>query len=87
MGFKEISELYWEEFWEIGILAANLLAEEENEKRRFEFMIHCQSKEAMESWKDSPIPFPDESKLEKKKVNQFGERWGVKRRVRYVKKQ
>lgn len=52
--------MYWEEVWDMYELASNSEIIEKNESMKFNFIIHAQSKEAMESWEDLPLPFPDQ---------------------------
>lgn len=60
--FTEIrEEMYWEHVYEMYEYASNLEAMEKNEEMRFQFLLHAQTKEAVNSWKDLPIPFPDTS--------------------------
>jgi hypothetical protein len=54
-----LEHLYWEEFWEYVIVAANYQAEEKNAEFKFNFMLHA-DKSSAESWEDYPIPFPEE---------------------------
>ena len=51
--------MYWEDTYEMYEYASNLDALEKNEDMKFQYMLHAQTKEALRSWKDSPIPFPD----------------------------
>ena len=62
-----LQELYWEEVWELVQVASNSMVYEKNQDMFFQFCLHAQSKEAIKSWKDSPLPFPD--KKSKKKIN------------------
>lgn len=58
--YSDIAEdMYWEKVYEMYEYASNLDALETNGDRKFDFMIHAQSKEAIQSWQDMPIPFPD----------------------------
>jgi hypothetical protein len=58
--YKTISEeMYWEQVWEMFELCCNREALEKNDEMKFQFMLHAQSKQALDSWKDSPIPFPN----------------------------
>jgi len=50
--------MYWEDIYEMYEYACNLDTLEQNEKLRFNFMIHAGSKEAMDKWEDQPIPYP-----------------------------
>jgi hypothetical protein len=64
--------LYWEEFNEILEVAANNLVYEKNEERFFNFLLHAGSKDAVKSWKDSQLPFPDKDSIGKKKTAHYG---------------
>jgi hypothetical protein len=56
----EISEnMYWENVYEMYEYASNLNTLEKNEQMKFNFLLHATSKEAVSSWKDLLIPFPD----------------------------
>lgn len=50
--------MYWEDVYSMYEYAANLDAIELNRDMRFNYMIHAQSKEAMDAWVDSKIPYP-----------------------------
>ena len=62
-----LEELYWEELWELVQVAANLSVYEKNQDLFFNYCLHAQTKDALKHWKDSPLPFPDISKLPKKR--------------------
>ena len=49
--------MYWEEFWDTTIVAANTKIEELNVQMRFDFMLHA-DKKSQGKWRDLPIPFP-----------------------------
>ena len=51
--------MYWEQVYEMYEYACNMNILEKNEKMRFDFMLHAQTKEAQNSWRDLPIPYPD----------------------------
>jgi len=57
--------MYWEEFWDHVVSAANLEAEENNAERKFTFMLHADKKSAA-NWTDAPIPFPDTRNIPKR---------------------
>lgn len=52
-------DMYWEDVYEMYELASNMGAIERNDEMRFNFMLHAQTKDALNKWKDLPIPFPD----------------------------
>ncbi len=52
-----LERMYWEEFWEHVVVAANFTAEEKNAEFRFQFMLHATKKD-VPNWKDLPVPFP-----------------------------
>jgi len=54
-----LGDMYWEEVYEMYEYASNLQAIEKNEDMKFNFMLHAGSKEAIDNWKDLPIPYPD----------------------------
>ena len=57
---SEISEnMYWEDVYEMYELASNLNVLEKSEDMKFQVIIHATSKDAMNNWKDLPIPFPN----------------------------
>lgn len=51
-----LTGMYWEEFWDATIVAANTKIEELNMQMRFNFMLHA-DKKSQGKWKDLPIPF------------------------------
>ena len=51
--------MYWEEVWELVEVASNIMVYQKNQEMFFQFCLHAGSKEAIKSWKDSPLPFPD----------------------------
>ena len=51
--------MYWEDVYELYEFASNLELLEKNEHMKFQFMLHAGTKEAINKWKDIPIPFPD----------------------------
>ena len=55
--------LYWEEFWDFVLMAANFMADEKNADLKFHFMLNADKKSA-KKWRDLPIPFPAEEKTE-----------------------
>ena len=57
---SEIAEnMYWEEVYEAYEYASNLNTIEKNDAYKFQYMLHATTKNAMNSWRDMPIPFPD----------------------------
>lgn len=52
--------LYWEEFWNFVLMAANFIADEKNADLKFHFMLNA-DKKAANKWKDLPIPFPSDN--------------------------
>lgn len=59
-GFSEISNnMYWEDVWEMFEMASNNNTLEKNADLKFQFTLHAHSKEALQAWKDQPIPYPD----------------------------
>lgn len=54
-----LEELYWEEVWELVVMASNLTVYEKNQELFFNYCLHATSKDAIKHWKDSPLPFPD----------------------------
>jgi len=59
---SEMSEsMYWEDIYDFYEYACNLNSIEKNERMRFDFMLHAQSKKALNSWVDLPLPYPDRS--------------------------
>lgn len=71
--WTEISEnMYWEYVYELYEFASNLDTIEKNEQMKFQFMMHAQSKEAINKWKDALIPFPDRAwKPPKRKTDEL----------------
>jgi len=67
-----LSGMYWEDFWEATIVAANTSAVELNTQMRFQFMLHA-DKKSQGKWRDLPIPFPVRHKEVKDKsgLSQF----------------
>jgi len=55
--------LYWEEFWDFVLMAANFMADEKNADLKFHFMLNADKKSA-KKWKDLPIPFPADEEEE-----------------------
>ena len=55
--------LYWEEFWNFVLMAANFTADEKNADLKFHFMLNADKKSARK-WKDLPIPFPAEKEAD-----------------------
>ena len=51
--------MYWEEVYEAYEYASNLNTLEKNDEYKFQFMLHATTKNAMNQWRDMPIPFPD----------------------------
>jgi hypothetical protein len=59
-GYKDIAEgMYWEDVYETYEYASNCNVLEKNEEMKFNFLLHAGSKDAMNSWRDLLIPFPD----------------------------
>ena len=50
--------MYWEDVYEMFIIASNHDAIEKNESMRFQFLLHATSQKQVDSWKDSKIPYP-----------------------------
>lgn len=58
--YVDVAEkMYWEEVYEMYEIACNLNVIEKNEDMKFNFILHAQTKDAQDSWKDLPIPYPD----------------------------
>jgi len=56
---SEIAEkMYWEDVYTQYEYASNMETMERNDSMKFQFMIHAQSKKAIDAWRDMPIPFP-----------------------------
>jgi hypothetical protein len=51
--------MYWEDVYEMYELASNLNILERSEEMKFQVILHASSKEAVNNWKDLPIPFPN----------------------------
>jgi len=67
-----LNKMYWEEFWEATIVAANTATAELNTQMRFQFMLHA-DKKSQGKWKDLPVPFPprQEKVKDKSGLSQF----------------
>jgi hypothetical protein len=84
---REIAEqMYWEEVYEFYELASNLNIVDLNDSMKFDFMLHAQSEEALNGWKDLEIPFPDRSwNPKEKKTPKFKKRFSevnIEKRVK-----
>jgi hypothetical protein len=56
--------MYWEELYAMYEYACNMQAIEKNEDMKFNFMLHAGSKDAIDKWKDIPVPYPDRGWLQ-----------------------
>jgi hypothetical protein len=60
--YSEITEnMFWEHVYAMYEYASNLESIEKNEEMKFNYMLHAQSKKALDGWRDMAIPFPDKS--------------------------
>jgi len=58
--FSDITkEMYWEDVHEMYEYGCNLNVIEKSENMKFQFLLHAQTKDAMDKWRDIPIPYPD----------------------------
>ena len=83
--------MWWEDLYQMYIVACNLEVMETNDNMKFNFMLHAGSKDAIKKWQDLEIPFPskDYMKAVKKKGSLATRpelRHGVFRRARKVEK-
>jgi len=51
--------MFWEEVYPMYELASNMDIIEKNSDMKFNYLLHASSKDAMKSWRDLPIPFPN----------------------------
>lgn len=52
--------MYWEDVYEMFKYARNMDVIELNRDMQFNYMLHAQSKEALDAWQNEQIPFPKE---------------------------
>lgn len=50
--------MYWEDVYEMFEYASNMEAIELNRDMHFNYMLHAQSKEALDAWESLKIPYP-----------------------------
>ena len=62
-----LEEMYWEDVYAMYVYASNMDSIETNEQSKFQFLIHAQSKEAIDAWRDFTPPFPSEEWIEERK--------------------
>ena len=53
-------EMYWEDVYEMFKYARNMDVIELSRDMQFNYMLHAQSKEALDAWQNEQIPFPKE---------------------------
>ena len=58
--FREVTEdMYWEDIYQMYEYSSNMETLENNEQMKFNYLLHAQTKDALNKWQDVPVPYPD----------------------------